>query len=341
MSKTMRHDNLDGVKVLLAFFVVFGHVLANGNYNVPDWYDIIFRGTKYVCMFFVISAFGMCCGYYTKIGEGLINPELFYEKRIRKLLPFFALICSLDLGMAILTHTVSVKNVADYLTNLTLQFGFLSNENMTVIGVGWTLGVIFAFYIYFPFFVYTIENNKRAIAAFVTSVIITILCQRIYPNTCAFVVNLPYFYAGGLTYLNQEKITVLVKKIKPLIFVICAGITVCWNIAHWRQSFQKIGGVSLGFIENIILFFVWLCFFISDNLKLFSNRIMKFISGISFEIYLCHMVMYRILEKMNLIHLTSIGVVDAATTSVTVFGMAGVFSFIAKKIIDRAFLQYV
>ena len=33
------------------------------------------------------------------------------------------------------------------------------------------------------------------------------------------------------------------------------------------------------------------------------NPVAKFLGGICFEIYLCHMVIYRVLEKLHLIHL--------------------------------------
>ena len=33
------------------------------------------------------------------------------------------------------------------------------------------------------------------------------------------------------------------------------------------------------------------------------NPVAKFLGGISFEIYLCHMIIYRVLEKLHLIHL--------------------------------------
>ena len=33
------------------------------------------------------------------------------------------------------------------------------------------------------------------------------------------------------------------------------------------------------------------------------NPVAKFLGGICFEIYLCHMVIYRVLEKLHLVHL--------------------------------------
>ena len=36
----------------------------------------------------IISAFGMCCGYYNKIENNEISVNEFYKKRFQKILPF-------------------------------------------------------------------------------------------------------------------------------------------------------------------------------------------------------------------------------------------------------------
>lgn len=45
--------------------------------------------SSYVYLFFIISGFGMCCGYYEKIKNNEITLNNFYSKRYRKILPFF------------------------------------------------------------------------------------------------------------------------------------------------------------------------------------------------------------------------------------------------------------
>ena len=36
----------------------------------------------------MVSAFGMCCGYYEKFKSGKVNLEKFYIRRFEKNLPF-------------------------------------------------------------------------------------------------------------------------------------------------------------------------------------------------------------------------------------------------------------
>lgn len=51
---------------------------------------------------------------------------------------------------------------------MTLCQGLLPNMRIEVIGVSWTLAVIFVFYMLFPFFCFLIGNKKRAWGVAVT-----------------------------------------------------------------------------------------------------------------------------------------------------------------------------
>lgn len=48
------------------------------------------------------------------------------------------------------------------------------------------------------------------------------------------------------------------------------------------------------------------------------NPVAKFLGGISFEIYLCHMVIYRVLEKLHIIHLFGNGLLAYIFTAVLI-----------------------
>ena len=95
----------------------------------------------------MVSAFGMCCGYYEKFKAGTINIEAFYKRRYEKLWPFFALLCILDVVIS-----PSADSVYEIFANLTMLQGLLPNPQISVVGVSWTLAVIFVFYLLFPFF---------------------------------------------------------------------------------------------------------------------------------------------------------------------------------------------
>lgn len=66
-----------------------------------------------------------------------------------------------------------------------------------------------------------------------------------------------------------------------------------------------------------------------------ENRFTNFISGISMEIYLCHMVMFRIVEKFHLTHIFNNEVADYIVTVLITLVCAVIFSVAMKKVLAR------
>lgn len=67
-----------------------------------------------------------------------------------------------------------------------------------------------------------------------------------------------------------------------------------------------------------------------------ENRVTKFFSGISMEIYLSHMVIFRVVEKLGLNQILDNGWLQYAVTSILVIGGATVFAVVMQKIIRNA-----
>lgn len=65
------------------------------------------------------------------------------------------------------------------------------------------------------------------------------------------------------------------------------------------------------------------------------NPVAKFLGGICFEIYLCHMVIYHVLDKLHLIHLVGNAFLAYIFTAVAVIGGSVVFSVCAKWFINK------
>ena len=66
-----------------------------------------------------------------------------------------------------------------------------------------------------------------------------------------------------------------------------------------------------------------------------GNPVVKFLGGISFEIYLCHMVIYRVLEKLHLVHLFGNGLLAYIFTAIAVICGSIVFSVCAKWFLNK------
>ena len=158
-TKADRYEGIDGLKAYAIIGIALMHVLANGEYGIGGFMfeRLIPSFTNLVFLFMMVSGFGMCCGYYQKIIDQKISVEDFYKKRYIKIWPYFALLCALDFVIS-----PSKESLFEVFANLTLCQGLLPNAKISVIGVSWTLAVIFVFYMLFPFFCFLIGNKKRA-----------------------------------------------------------------------------------------------------------------------------------------------------------------------------------
>lgn len=139
-TKRSHYDAIDGLRTIACIGIVMMHIKENNTYEISGFLynSIIASFTNFVFLFMVISAFGMCCGYFEKMLNNQISLESFYVKRYRKILPFFALLVLLDVVIS-----PSKKALIEGIADITLLFGLFPN-NISVIGVGWFLGLIFA-----------------------------------------------------------------------------------------------------------------------------------------------------------------------------------------------------
>ena len=212
---------IDGLRMIAAFGIAMMHIRANSNYEITGYvYNTIIPSfTNFVFLFMTVSAFGMCCGYYDKILKGRVDFTEFYGKRFKKILPFFGALVLLDSIMS-----PSVASLYEGFADLTLVFGLLPNAgNITVIGVGWFLGLVFVFYLVFPFFCVLIENKRRAWMAFAVSLLYNIVCTNYFEvGRTNILYSACFFLAGGLIYLYREEIA----KLNQWIALVIAGCAV-------------------------------------------------------------------------------------------------------------------
>ena len=105
--------------------------------------------------------------------------------------------------------------------NLTLCQGLLPNMNISVIGVGWFLGLIFVFYLIFPFFCVLLENKRRAWISFGISLLYNFVCSNYFDvGRSNILYSAPFFLAGGLLYLYKDELFRLKKWIVPVLIVL-------------------------------------------------------------------------------------------------------------------------
>ena len=238
-TKADRYEGIDGLKAYAIIGIALMHVLANGEYELGGFAfeRLIPSFTNLVFLFMMVSGFGMCCGYYQKFKDQKIGVVDFYKKRYSKIWPYFALLCVLDFVMS-----PSKSALYEVFANLTLCQGLLPNMNISVIGVSWTLAVIFVFYLLFPFFCFLLENKKRAWLAFICAVIYNFVCSTYFFDeshiTDRAAVNFSartnilycavYFIAGGLIFLYRKELADFASKYKVFAGAILLIATVAY-----------------------------------------------------------------------------------------------------------------
>ena len=282
--QTNHYNALDGLRMIAAFGIVMMHVKANSVYSIDGWLykTCITSFTNFVFLFMVVSSFGMCCGYYDKIINNKISITDFYAKRFRKILPFFTILVLIDLIVS-----PSVDALYEAFADITLLFGFLPDcGDISVIGVGWFIGLIFVFYIAFPFFCTLLTSKKKAWTAFAISIIYNYACIHYFNiGRKNILFSACFFIAGGLLYLYREQIA---------------------HINRWIMLAVTAVSIVLYYILNgnvagcLVVSAALVMYAMLSNGGLLDNKVAAFFSGISMEIYLSHMFIFRIIEKIKL-----------------------------------------
>lgn len=202
----------------------------------------------------------------------------------------------------ILEGGVAIHDIYEAFADLTLMFGFLPTSNIMVVGVGWTLGVIFGFYILFPFFVFLIWTRKRAWVVLILSIGLNYLCTTYFLSEgnavrCNVLRYLCYFIAGGLIYLYREEIEKSLKKPWMGLAVSLLGFVL---VLFVPISSTETIGLIVSELKTIVGFSMVMYGALCPDIPIWKNRFTAFISKYSLEVYLAHMMVFRVLEKIGL-----------------------------------------
>lgn len=289
--------------------------------------------THFVMLFFMLSGFVLCCGYYDRMKNGQVSLNDFYSRRYKRILPFFALLCVIDLSISF-----SKENLAQAFMNCTLVFNLLPNPNMQVIGVGWFLGTIFLFYMLFPFFVFLLHNKRRAWVVLGLSLVINFLCQEYFftdafvcfnPGRCNMLYSAPFLLCGGLCFLYRERLHRWSAKRGNSLLAVCLIANLLYFVCPMSAwTLHRV-------IPLAIVFTLWLVYAMGAEHKWLHNKVTGFLSNISMELYLCHMVMFRAVEKAHIERMIHDENLLFLITCVAGIGSAVVFSHYCRKVIGR------
>ena len=81
--KRENYNSLDGLRAYSAIGIAMMHILANIKSGQLTWMpanNVIAFFNNFVYLFFMVSAFSMCCGYYRRVKNGEVSMNDFYKK---------------------------------------------------------------------------------------------------------------------------------------------------------------------------------------------------------------------------------------------------------------------
>ena len=325
LEKKIHYGAIDGLRSIAAIGIVMMHVSANVSYPLEGFFfrKLVASFTDFVFLFMVISGFSLCCGYYDQIVHQKLSLEQFYNKRFAKTWPYFAFLCILDLILA-----PSVTSLQDVLANLTMGFGFIADHGIEVIGVGWFLGVVFVFYYTFPFFCYLLSRKSRAWLAAAAAVVLNILCHvRFGLGRNSFVYCAMFFLAGGLVFLYKDALTRFADRFPWLVLGAMAAVA---------AVYYTVGPMDVTRLALAVLMLVCALRTPKGNHTFLCNPVTRQLSAISMEIYLSHMVLFRVIEKFGMTHPVSSDVGSYFLTTLGTLLGTVVFALVMRKLFGMA-----
>lgn len=283
--------------------------LSVAAYHVFNWSQYItFSAVGFYCVyiFFVLSGFSIHYQYRDKI-EKLEDIRIFLQKRFFRLFPLLALIIAIQYLPNF--FTLDRFGIATVSLTASLLFGFsVPGATSAVIG-GWSLGIEFSFYMFYPIILSYCKSLRQFIALITIFFLLRLLFIEyvFHPNYAHYwmmMFTTPlsfvfYFVAGCFiaeiyprlqSFLNKKYILFL---LFPLFFLFFMPI----NLAE--------KSVLVGFLGTMLAFFsccVVLIYSLYMPKSIIAKKVCSFLGDISYGVYLLHPLVWKGFIKLNLLN---------------------------------------
>ncbi len=260
-------------------------------------------GGVVVPLFFIISSFSCMCGYYDKILGSGSHLELFYKRRIKRLLPtlYFALLLHsvLDYVFFSVIHIPSMIGTASFL------YGLMPQYRESMVDAAWALGIEIIFYLFFPAFLIACKNKKRTWLSFAGVLLLLWAYYAFYSVDLSennnldinIIRQLVFFVVGALLFHYRTGIIDFKEKYKAAFFGSCIFCMV-WGYLWFLHSTGVLSSVAVSIMYSGVLMMA------IGNTKYFcTNRPFVFLGVISYQVYLFHMIFMKLFSSSGIFDL--------------------------------------
>lgn len=285
-------EGLQGLRGLAALGIIAYHMYVlegyTGTNSILD--KTVGMGGLFVQLFFMLSSFSLMCGYAEAFWTGTLDYENFYKRRFAKLAPTFYFSLCLHL---LLNWAVGIKeSFANILGTASFLYALMPSHQESIVMAGWALGIEIIFYLIFPFFLVVTKSKLRTILFLVAGIALQYSYIMYYGvdielSHINIVYQLPPFIWGAVLFHivpYMERICERCRRnIGIGIQIILLIILVVW-VEFSTNKFTVYITFSLLILNQINYKDFWI-----------NNPLLIKLGKISYEMYLLHMVVYRIL----------------------------------------------
>lgn len=290
-----RIRGLDGLRGFAAIFIIAFHVAVLGGYiGQNSLFDrVIGRGDCFVRMFFMLSGFSLMCAYFKSFSEGRFNIGQFLKKRVIKIYPLFWIVCICHVIFNYCEY--NSINIYEIIGSASMLFALFPSYQDSLVWGGWSMGIQVIFYLFFPVFMCLCKNKRSTWAALIVSFCLLEIYLQFYGNGIQnahinILRQMIYFVAGALIFHYKNLLQILHRRTKIIVSLICVLLEIgCFLI------FSKI-------IEDITILIAFSALIVLQILGfdyIMNSVIFCWLGKISYEIYLLHCVIYRLIAFLK------------------------------------------
>ncbi len=338
-----RYNYITAIRGIAILLVLMVHTAYNGSYfkYIPVFLSSIIEFGKYgVQLFFMASAFTLFLSFQNRKEKEEYAIRNFFIRRFFRIAPMWYIgIIYYTFQNYLGTHPFLNINKIPW-HELILNGLFINSLSPKYINSfmpgSWSISVEMLFYLVVPFFVLYISNINKAIYLFIGTTLLAIIVNGALLYKGVFTLNTPFLY---LWLINQLP-------------VFSIGIFIFFYVEHNQlPNYTLIGGCIIlcllyFFIFHIPLLFVsivlaiFFAFLSKYPILMFVNKIVLSIGEWSYSIYIIHIAVLTMLNRVGLADFfnvtnTSIAILNYLIRFLILVSVSSIIAFIANKLIER------
>lgn len=294
-----RIDGPDILRGFAATAVIIVHLIAFSGLAFSSTISRIGSNfTAFVTLFFTISAFSIAYSYRDNIFAKEQFME-FYIKRFFRLAPLFYLAMITE-GIIVYILYNHISTILEIILSLSFLFTFAPGLQDSLVWAGWSLGIEWIFYLFYPFMFCLLRNKTIFFILWISCYIISTKIGSLQaPNASIyfnFLTHSIFFVCGIGTYLMMdilEKIKVKIGKHAPSI----SGILVIAIFLYLLTYFNNMENKMNIYFTYSIAWFIMLSLSIIGMPNILNNKFTRFLGKASYSIYLTHSIIILFLKN--------------------------------------------